>query len=51
VDAHDDTIRRGTTSARLLRQLVSRGGIVYALPGLRAKAYLLGDTAVVVPRI
>jgi hypothetical protein len=47
VDASDDAIASGATSAKLLGQLFKRGVSLYSVPGLHAKVFLLGDTAVV----
>jgi phosphatidylserine/phosphatidylglycerophosphate/cardiolipin synthase-like enzyme len=47
VDASDDTIAAGTTSAKLLKSLLQRGVRLYSVPGLHAKVYLFDQTAVI----
>jgi hypothetical protein len=47
VDASDDSIAGGATSAKLVKTLFERGVRLYSVRGLHAKVFLLGDTAVV----
>src|SRR5690349_14371375 len=47
VDASDNTIAAGGTSAKLLKSLLQRGVRLYSVPGLHAKVYLFDQTAVI----
>jgi hypothetical protein len=47
VDASDEKIKSGDTSARVLRDALNRGANLYSVPRLHAKVMLLNGTAVI----
>lgn len=47
VDASDETVASGGTSAKLLASLLERGVKLYSVRGLHAKVYLFDQTAVI----
>jgi hypothetical protein len=47
VDASDESVMAGSTSARVLERAIRRGANIFSIPRLHAKVMLVGDDAVI----